>query len=966
MFGLAVGFLMGNPLPHDNTVDAFGGGGSGQPRTLKSWEGREQGVGPPTYFRYNANFRDASGNQSPQYKEYGGNLKFYEEMYRNQFHWYSIVPRELADAKEADMLRMYENRLRRWGNGGTCNGQPCYIVNKSYNQNLKLGRIDPGTSNYKGNNTGTTYITAGPYEGKNYEWRYLGYTPDGLPVDNPFFPADYWPSDQNWQNRNWIANPWNKGLTTRTEYDADTARKIKWIQEKYLPKNPNMKLPGKSDYESAKHWASIFTMLSDADISTGIMTGFHQRGGRTYYVTFILDAPPRPNLRLIDYKVIDPDTNKVIGRVTRDANNNKNIGFTRTQDQNVKLTKGKEYIFEAVVKNMKVDGLAKRDTKRTPVAMDVMLAYDDTTWEYNGYDIIRNDYGKPTTPTNTIKYGETVTFRWTEKVPMVVDEEVVFASKIPYEFFVKGDNIFDDDDDARIRFPVEKEDIGIMKNIEFIDRYGVSVDEVIPNETYSLRFYVNKPEGKLPVGDPSDPFNPYATIDVSVTDTGTITNKYQRSAKETLLPNGKVMIEIPNAITPKTSIIKACGNISEIHRTLGQSTDYNNDGPVCRTIASDINISVHDFVIKPSAVMIPYGQSSSTENLTAQFVVSNYNVENRPKSIRINLKRNGSIIHSEKRVIPANHPTTITVPLPNQRIYGGDNFYEVEVNPPPREWLEFLKDGSDPYKDNIDRTSVLGQINVRAQAVCNVVWTQNTWTTTYSIYEWYGTYVPKTCTGSYTVGENTYTYSYDCSYCRTDYTRSYTETVSHYERYQIEKVLFKSKLTTDTQGGWVDILRQPGKVKAGYGFEIKFVVRYETNTYTASPKPWSSLCSGKSVSPGTSTVSAPKVITVTMPFTDKYGQPMKYNLFASTSGPWYNEVQTYEMPMRNALGMKNTREIFVNETARDGDYTVQIDTFPFYGTYDKPYAPRDLCDRQYVTIRIIGADTDDLKTHITQ
>ena len=208
-------------------------------------------------------------------------------------------------------------------------------------------------------------------------------------------------------------------------------------------------------------------------------------------------------------------------------------------------------------------------------------------------------------------------------------------------------------------------------------------------------------------------------------------------------------------------------------------------------------------------------------------------------------------------------------------------------------------------------------------------------------------------------------------YCVTDYSYSYNVTVNYYERYQITKVMFRSKLTRDNNGGdgWIDITNQPGKVKAGYGFEIKYITQYQTNTFSASPKPWYSTCSGKNVYPVYGAqVTAPRTLYVEMPFTDNYGNKVTYTLNSpSESGGWDNLTQTFEMPYHNAFGLKNTRELFVNETARDGNYQIKVNTYPyFYGSYDKPYSYYYLCDTKYLTILVIGADSDDIKSHIVQ
>ena len=65
----------------------------------------------------------------------------------------------------------------------------------------------------------------------------------------------------------------------------------------------------------------------------------------------------------------------------------------------------------------------------------------------------------------------------------------------------------------------------------------------------------------------------------------------------------------------------------------------------------------------------------------------------------------------------------------------------------------------------------------------------------------------------------------------------------------ITHIFFRSKLTKDLAGGgdgWVDVLTAPGregKIKAGYGFELKLQTNYNTNNYWGAPHSSSWTCS---------------------------------------------------------------------------------------------------------------------------
>jgi hypothetical protein len=412
-------------------------------------------------------------------------------------------------------------------------------------------------------------------------------------------------------------------------------------------------------------------------------------------------------------------------------------------------------------------------------------------------------------------------------------------------------------------------------------------------------------------------------------------------------------------------MIEATWKLDPIHATKNQSTDLTNDGPITKRWMSEVNISVNNLQIKPSSIMLPYGQSSASPNLQFQFDVNNANDMDQQKTVPIVIRKGNTVVWSGNKDIPANVLTTVTVNV-NTSVSAGDIPFTVEVNPAPRQIVEYLRDGSDPYRDNVAQSALPVHAGL-PPSYCNTVHTSNSWTVVHYLNEWrghedYWIHYPDP-----ELGENFEPHKH--YYCVTDWSSSWTETHSYYERYEITNVLFRSKLTDDTQGGWIDILHQPGKVKAGYGFEIKVLTKYQTNTYSASPKPWTSGCSGLSVNPTLGNpVDAPNVMQITMPFKDSSGQPVHYNLTTtSESGSWDNLTQTFEMPLHNAFGLKQTREIFTNTTARDGDYQIRLDTYPyFYGSFDKPPTRSMLCDTKFVTIRIVGADSDDIKSHITQ
>lgn len=139
-------FYITNLFNHN--VESYAWGVGNNVKTIAHWDGRTPGIGSPTYITFNPKYRDSKGQPSPQYNAYGSSTKFWEEFYRNEFHWYSIVPRHNPTAEEMNMQRMLENRQTKLGKNGA------YLVNSNYSLNLKKGRSDPYIRKYMGDNIG--------------------------------------------------------------------------------------------------------------------------------------------------------------------------------------------------------------------------------------------------------------------------------------------------------------------------------------------------------------------------------------------------------------------------------------------------------------------------------------------------------------------------------------------------------------------------------------------------------------------------------------------------------------------------------------------------------------------------------------------------------------------------------------------------------------------------------------------
>lgn len=978
-------FLEGNIIQ----VNASGAPGGGS-TTVKIWRNSTLLQSMPMSVQNEINkfdtpeafyFHPVYGGQKRQH--YGDRL-FYESKYLGDYFiytWKSAKNKNtiLTNLTELDHSEFLENWQSAYGSGGW------KLVNQSYSKNLKLGWTppnDPSKNNYSGDNKGHMIVQSGPYKGKHYEWRYMGYTYDGTPVVNPYFPADSPSNRKNW-DCNFIIKSWEypHNLMQPSPYapgrDLDDATRKIWFEEYLFKQFPQYKTRAQKEGYTGKEWEYWDARLMwqvDPVRGCGVLVGWHNTGGKPFYRTVYLTSNEKRNVRLIELAFYDEE-GKLIAKATRDEN--ASYAEPVTNYKSTELKRGGTYTVKATLKNM-----SDYQTVTNPTILEYLIAYDAEVGKKDPWFEIDDIVNSIDTPT-TIPAGGKAHFEWEYIVPEDVENKIQFVGNVPYEYYANYDNYDVDDDTLFLIFDIMKEDMEMINQIDLLDQWGNEVDYVMPGQVYNARFYVGKFKGETPVGESGNPKNPFSTINVTVKD-GFSSNTFDSVAKDTLYPEQAVPIETGKKIVPKGSYVEVCAIIDEKHNELGQNDILTNDGPVCKKWVSILDFSIKDFEAIPKSIIRPYGQSAGKEDMSFKFKVALQALDGQSRNVKVVLYRGNTKLKEEMMWISPKEVYDVSWTVNNVPLFYGDVPFKVEVNPVPRQYVEINPNLSNPYINNAMTTSVNVKRNELPWNECKTINTYNSWTQEYYVYEWEGHIEEYDC-GYWDCDYGWYECEWGhehygcideyyvertCERCETDWEDESYPVRSHYESFEITHVYFRSKVTKDTQGGWIDLLDQPnkaGKIKAGYGFELKVVTKYETNRYSNAPQPWSTKCSGKYVSPGYSIVNAPTTITLTMPYEDESGTPVYYNLVGTKSGSWDDRTITYTLPSRKAIGMNDEVEkIYINEGARNGLYPIRIDTDPdFYGSYDKPYT-RYLCDRVTVYINIIGGGTDDLNTHIVQ
>ncbi|PLS19727.1 hypothetical protein CVD28_04760 [Bacillus sp. M6-12] len=915
-------------------------------------------------YKFNPNYNSEQGDYYNRLGIEMNREEYWPEnsSYPGGFIWYSIVPQKNPTLAQTDMGRMLENRQTIRGNGGD------HLLPGTLN--LKYGASNPWTGDYYGNNSGTKTIQYGTYKGKKYEWRFIGYNAEGTVVSNPYFPADAQSNalervrtkaeaGQYWSGRDWVWEGWELPKSINTfGYANDSlnahSKKVRWIKDIFFKDYPAFK-----DQGNAEYWANIFRPLTNPEEETGVWLGWHESGGIKWYVTLITAPPKQNNLRLVKYQIIDSN-GRVVAEQTRNGTSYDAIQANDPVIRNPWIYKGETYTIKTWVKNMP-DKVQNVQTKMT---LDNNFAYDDKigsgNWDYKYVDTADSPNE------NKLDSGDTAVYTSTYKVPESgkPQEYIEFHATVPEKFYDMGYNINTADDDASIILEIAPENIGV----EFEGYYDLdrnAVDYVMPNNEMWVKYKVTKTAGTKPVDG--------ADLKIQLTDTKTVTTNRTYEMEGAYDSKGRPIADgvlkkqgdyafFWASITPRQPKLCTQGSILSKWAKQGLNNDPSDDVAKPDCLVNPDNIVVSNFVAKPETVWMAKNQNKKSVQYTVSYNLSNFNYDKKDKQIPVIYTIDGKLISGANEVISvdAMGTTKVSAILPAVNVGEGEHIIQVEANPKPRKYVELkrnpLGQETDPYTDNIGWDKVNVEKNRQDDFYCVVADKSNNWNTRFTITDSYGwSWTHCTDDGCHTHRETDYYYSYP--------------TVSFYERQEIKNIFFRSKFTTDKQGGWVDLLNTKGTIKAGYGFELKVVSTYNTNTYNDTPKWWNDGWHhgwyARSVSPKYTAVDSSARLKITMPFTDDMGKPIAIVLNGNQTGHWSNTTTTYQLEPRTVIS-KPERKVYINENTKDGNYNVRIETEPFYGSYDKPYTREMLCDVKNVTIEVKGSYLDDVKTHVVQ
>jgi|HigsolmetaAR206D_1030411.scaffolds.fasta_scaffold00003_126 hypothetical protein len=808
---------------------------------------------------------------------------------------------------------------------------------------------------------------SGHFKKKAGTWRFNGYTFDGAPSQNPFFPPDYTFKGvraTKWANYEDV----HTNLFNLTIYDTwDWKNVKKKMIERLLDQNPAMK------FKTVNQWMKILSLQTDPEINPatgkadgsygGAVFAAYNEGGK-YYKTFTLlgdkeDGDMNLNLERLVITEAEKDGSgnyPVVAEVRR-----KTAGKREYAESKVyrKIVPGQKYRIVSTVKNES----QITSTKYKPTTTDAGYAinYNPSTETYSNegktYYIYNPDYDKEkktATHSGKIGPGKSVTTVATFTMPnnLKPGSKVRFGSMIDDKHRKYGDNLDPDDDDLLSAIDVVT---GNMKavGVTLVDENGKEVANPLPGHRYKIRY-------KMKYTGPN------------MKTKTTVTIRYYNQRK---LPDGSVetILFKPNSKAGDTKVSKDLVlknrttyafdtkayqwyEFPWIHTEAVLSSSVpglntnKNDDRFEKTWDQKYDLSIENLQIIPRTERDGVA-ADEKQHFGVSFTVNSEmpneaKKDNYAQDVNIRININGQTQVVTEHIIPGKNreiteDVAMKTPIPSGNIVNAKvevNFdqraYESDhVGPLNNTAMTQVKTGTlyrDPWgvitnpTNNTTNTGAYVDDLANPKRPLPTANPSNSWTQTYNIHSWTAKKI------TYKGWNNSKTYSF----YRYTPTSTYTTSVHQREDYRIKDVLFKSKLTTENgwgDNGWVSLLNDPGhaQVQAGYGYQIKMVVEYSTNAFKTEPV-------ASKNSDGSGTFVRPENVFPNIS-RDAYFQTsdgkilsasgthgtnpsLKYRIVRETPNQLTIE---YTLRDSNTMGIPTPGRIYVSEDTPDGMYAVR-------------------------------------------
>lgn len=855
--------------------------------------------------------------------------------------------------------------------------------------NFKTVAQIPGTYNYI---NPMTYNSSGKFKGVSGEWRYIGYSNYGDPMENPYFPIDVY-NKYSYGNYPYDLAPWKNtklipggGTSFDDTLHFDFNYKISAIG-RLLQQEPTMKAQKDDRY----YWADRLSLRNDPTKSSALFMG--TLNGR-YYNTIPLYAPDiaTVNLRIVEMKITDSDGN-IVGSFSRSSTDQSTI-YNGQEKINGKLKKREQYKVTVKVKNM-----SDYDLTVNPKKVLIGIGRDGNAYS-NEEGFTKNDKNIVVSSPGAFKAGETVEFSQHFEIDSSVKKYIRFTGLIDEIHKLNMENTDSADDWAKLSFEVEDNNNMKVDSVKLVDYNGNEVENPIPGERYKIRYYVSyqgtdikeaiyKTEWDYWIDEKGEyHWYSYQVFDYwyypkfELPFTSSISRQlppisgYNETTTKTLYPrggnqtveNGKTYVyTTENYVVYEAPAIKTTGTISSTLSSYGIDKD-GRDNTITKEWKDDYDIRVENVKVHSNSER-PVEKGNLYFGVSYDIVmdVPSY-VKDYEKDVHVAITVGNKTI-TKKEHVKVGRNSNIVQEVETWVDPSKDKELSVQVNA-NADKMVYEKDIS-TQKNNVgkDKAYILSPINpYNGACSLNGQTTNNNWTKNYNRHYWGGTYT------EYYNFAGSRPYSFNKYYSMGDD----NDTVSQNESFKITKVLFRSKMTEDkkqgtNKDGWVELTSGvAGQIKAGYGYELKVEVNYNTNAFNSEPTAWnygSHSEYGMWVRPTNVTPNIPSELFVKTPdgkiLSVTGNNKTIKGLDVSKVGDRNSTTWTYTVKSKDTLGIKSTPKIYVDENTVDGVYDLQVFTPEINGVPTKT-SGRTLCDVKNLKIEVKGSVTDDLNTHIVQ
>lgn len=832
----------------------------------------------------------------------------------------------------------------------------------------------------------THYIKTGTYAGRYGEWRELGYSENGTAIQNPHFPADVY-AGYTLSTYPFDYKPWRLGnsfIGSGSTYDADasaskssTAYKLKRsavirLLEEYPDLQQNAIFHGGASYKGALsnenllgYWIDRLSLADDASGgSSGVFTG--TRGGGAFYTTLAIpaDVSIRRNLAIIREDVYDSE-NQLVAVYTYDINTEQ-----KTTWQARELKAGEVVVVKSTVVNDSAN-----DTVSDGISVDFGAQSGwNATQATNTLDGANTDYIGTTKNAGKLGAWKTTVVEHTMTIPSNT-RIVSLASVINTIHDANDENLDHTDDYAENLLDVNPETGNFSaSDIVLVDKDGNEVENAIPGEEYKVRFKY------LYTGD-------NATDSMSLTlsyklhrylPNDSYDEKWYTANLNSFKPQNGQTYSLTSAdyVIYETGSLDVYGTIENgVSAGDGNYNTSTNDDDRSESFKGTYDYTISDFELVPDttddtekgANTITY-LASMTVNSEVPAHVTDY--ENDVDFI-ISINGQQSTVVKDVHIAQGeNKNVTFKV------AYQAMDSNKVETI----QAKAFVNSNQEVYETNYSNNTATTDAIINPAAKVTVPSTKknaNTWTQSYQTHTWDGAAV------TYAGLNNSFTRTF------TNYTATSGkdwESVELNENYKITHVWFRSKVTTDkkegvNKDGWVDLMDgKTGQIKAGYGYELKIEVEYDTDAFTKYPKE----TTNRWIRPSLIRTEIPNNIYVKTPDSaihSAFGDGgTTASLVLNNNGQRLVDTESklkmqFIVEPTTTLGVSTVGRFYIGSDVANGIYKLDVFTPKVHGLagkltktatgfeYDTTTLLSDIAED--LKIQVIGSAVDDVSDHIS-